>query len=76
MDALPKILESMQIVLVIDIALAAIGFSVMAIMLARQSRYLAQGQAIMREVHALTMQTAASLENVTRLVVHPGGKTT
>jgi hypothetical protein len=89
MDVLPAILESMRLSLIATTALVAFGFTVMTLMLYRQSRTLrdiaemlrgvskqvSDSEALLRDTHALTAKAAAALENVTRLVVHPGGRT-
>ena len=38
------------------------------------SKQVADSAALLRETHALTAKAAAALENVSRLVVHPGGR--
>ena len=89
MDPLPAILESMRLSLLATTALVAFGFLATTLMLFRQSRMLrdvsrdvvsvskqvADSAALLRDAHALTAKAAAALENVTRLVVHPGGRT-
>ncbi len=77
MEALPAILESMRLSLVAVTALVAFGFFVTTLMLYRQSKILADtakqiadSDARLRDMHALTAKAAAALENVTRLVVH------
>jgi len=81
MEVLPAILESMRVSLIATTALVAFGFFVTTLMLYRQSRMLrdvskqvADSEVLLRDTHALTAQAAAALENVTRLVVHPGGR--
>jgi len=82
MDALPAILESMRLSLIAIAALVAFGFGTTSLMLYRQSKVLRDSeglirdsQALLRDTHALTAKAAAALENVSRLVVHPGGRT-
>ncbi len=72
MEALPAILESMRLSLVAITALVAFGFAVTTLMLYRQSRILHDISNQLSDTHALTAKAAAALDNVTRLVVHPG----
>ena len=81
MDALPAILESMRLSLVVITALVAFGFFSTTLMLFRQTRALSDiskqlsaSEELLRRTHELTAKAAAALENVTRLVVHPGGR--
>lgn len=39
------------------------------------SKQVADSEALLRETHALTAKAATALENVSRLVIHPGGRT-
>ncbi len=80
-DALPAILESMRLSLIATTALVAFGFFATTLMLYRQSKIrrdvskqISDSEALLRDAHALTAKAAAALENVTRLVVHPGGR--
>ena len=82
MEPLPAILESMRLSLLATTALVAFGFFVTTLMLFRQSKILrdvskqvADSAALLRDAHALTAKAAAALDNVTRLVVHRGGRT-
>jgi hypothetical protein len=82
MEALPAILESMRLSLIAITALVAFGFLGTTLMLYRQSRMVrdvskqvAESEALLRDTHALTAKAAAALDNVSRLVVHPGGRT-
>ncbi len=89
MEALPGILEAMRLSLLAITAFIVFGFVVTTLMLFQQSRILrdiskqvsdseallGDSQALLRDTHALTAKAAAALENVTRLVVHPGGRT-
>jgi hypothetical protein len=79
MEALPAILESMQLSLVAITALVAFGFFTTTLMLFRQSKVLRDSEVLLRETHELTVKThvlidraAAALESVTRLVIHTG----
>jgi hypothetical protein len=74
MDPLIGILESMRVSLVAITALVAFGFFTTTLMLFRQSKVLRDSQEILRQTHELSAKAARALENVTRLVVHPGGK--
>jgi len=82
MEFLPAILESMRLSLLATTALVAFGFLVTTLMLFRQSKILrdvskqvADSEARLRDMHALTAKAAAALDNVTRLVVHLDGRT-
>ena len=89
METLPAILESMRLSLLTIAALVAFSLLVTTLMLYRQSRMLrdvsrmvrdiskqvADSEALLRETHALTAKAATALENVSRLVIHPGGRT-
>jgi hypothetical protein len=82
METLPAILQSMQITLVANTALVAVGFFTTTLMLFRQSKVLkdiskqvADSEALLRDAHAFAAKAAAALENVTRLVIHPGDRT-
>ena len=89
METLPAILESMRLSLLTIAALVAFSLLVTTLMLYRQSRMLrdisgmvrdiskqvAGSEALLRDTHALTAKAAAALENVSRLVIHPGGRT-
>ena len=79
MEALPGILESMRLSLVAIAGMVAFSFTITTIMLFRQSKMLrdisqnlANSEVILKETHDLTVKGFAILENVTRLVVHPG----
>ena len=74
MEPLASILESMRVSLIAITALVAFGFFATTLMLLRQSRVLKDSQEILRQTHELSAKAAAALENVTRLVVHPGGR--
>ena len=81
METLPGILESMRLSLLVIAALVAFGFFTTTLMLFRQSKLLRDSATLLRETHEMTLRTyelaakaAAALENVTRLVVHPGGR--
>ena len=74
MDALPAILESMRLSLIVIAALVAFSFATTSLMLYRQSKILRDSEALLRDTHALTAKAAAALENVSRLVVHAGGR--
>jgi len=73
-EPLASILESMRVSLIAITALVAFGFFATTLMLLRQSRVLKDSQEILRQTHELSAKAAAALENVTRLVVHPGGR--
>ena len=89
MEALPAILESMRLSLLAITALVGFGLVVSTLMLYRQSgmlrdhsrmlrdisKQVADSEAIVRATYALAAKAAAALENVSRLVVHPGGRT-
>jgi len=75
MDALPAILESMRLSLIAIAGLVAFGFATTSLMLYRQGKMLRDSQTLLRDTHALTAKAAAALENVSRLVVHPGKRT-
>lgn len=81
MDLLPAILESMRLSLIAIAGLVAFGFFSTTLMLLRQSKMIRDSEALLRETHELTIKTheltakaATALENVSRLVVHPGGR--
>lgn len=74
MEALASILESMRLSLIAITALVAFGFFTTTLMLFRQSKVLKDSEEILRQTHELSAKAAAALENVTRLVVHPGGR--
>ena len=81
MEVLPAFLESMRLSLVATTALVAFGCFVTTLMLYRQSKIvadvskqIADSDARLRDMHALTAKAAAALDNVTRLVVHPAGR--
>ena len=74
MEPLASILESMRVSLIAITALVAFGFFATTLMLLRQSRVLKDSEEILRQTHELSAKAAAALENVTRLVVHPGGR--
>jgi len=73
-EPLASILESMRVSLIAITALVAFGFFATTLMLLRQSRVLKDSEEILRQTHELSAKAAAALENVTRLVVHPGGR--
>ncbi len=89
METLPAILESMRLSLIAIAALVGFSLVVSTLMLYRQSgmlrdhsrmlreisKQVADSEALLRETHALTAKAAAALENVSRLVIHPGGRT-
>jgi hypothetical protein len=74
MEALPRILQSMQLSLIAIAALVAFGFFTTTLMLFRQSKVLRDSEIWLRETHALIAKASAALDNVTQLVVHPGGR--
>ncbi len=89
METLPAILEFMRLSLIAIAALVGFSLVVSTLMLYRQSgmlrdhsrmlreisKQVADSEALLRETHALTAKAAAALENVSRLVIHPGGRT-
>ncbi len=74
MEALPAILETMQITLLVNAALAVFGLSVLALMLYRQSKALGAISKQVADMEELAAKAATALENVSRLVVHSGAR--
>ena len=88
MEPVHAVLESMRLSLIAIAAFIAFGFFTTTLMLFRQSKVLSgitnalrnisqqvsDSEKLLRDTHELTAKAAAALENVTRLVVHPGGR--